>query len=76
MALQWSWIDGDMIRLPVEVAKSKKVRPLPIVGALEAIIQRRKRYVPLRLSVCLSPKRSADPAIPQGLQSGRQGNRL
>lgn len=42
MALQWSWIDGDMIRLPVEVAKSKKVRALPIVGALEAVIQRRE----------------------------------
>jgi transposase-like protein len=44
MPLQWSWIDGDMIRLPAEVAK-KKARALPIVGALEAVIQRGSRQL-------------------------------
>jgi hypothetical protein len=74
MALQWSWIDGDMIRLPAD-AKSKKARALPIVGARGAVIERRKDMC--RLAVRLfSSKRPAYPVIPQGLQSGRQGNRL
>lgn len=43
MALQWSWIDGNMIRLPAEVAKSKKARSLPIIGVIEDVIERRKK---------------------------------
>lgn len=43
MAFEWSWIDGDMIRLPAEVAKGKKARALPIVGAIEEVIQRRRK---------------------------------
>ena len=43
MALQWSWIDGEMIRLPADVAKSKKARALPITGELMDVIERRKQ---------------------------------
>jgi len=43
MALQWSWIDGDMIRLPAEVAKGKKARALPIVEEILDVIERRKQ---------------------------------
>jgi len=75
MALQCSWIHGDMIRLPAEVAKSNKARALPIVGARGAVIERRKDMC--RLAVRLfSSKRPAYPVIPQGLQSGCQGSRL
>ena len=40
-ALQWSWIDGNMIRLPAEV--SKKERSLPITGALIDVLDRRSK---------------------------------
>jgi integrase len=40
--LQWSWLDGKMIRLPKEFAKNKKSRALPLTGALLDIIERRK----------------------------------
>jgi integrase len=41
--LRWSWVDlkANMIVLPAEYSKSKKPRPLPIVGALMDIIERR-----------------------------------
>ena len=41
--LLWSEVDLDrkMIRLPAEKSKSKKPRNLPIIGALEEIIERR-----------------------------------
>jgi len=42
MNLRWSWIDGEMIRLPAEYSKSKKARALPLTGALLEIIERRK----------------------------------
>jgi len=43
MALEWSWIDGDMIRLPAEIAKGKKARALPIVEEILDVIERRKQ---------------------------------
>jgi integrase len=43
MALQWSWIDGNMIRLPAEIAKNKKARPLPLTGNLMEVIERRRK---------------------------------
>jgi integrase len=42
-ALQWSWIDGNMIRLPAEVSKNKKERSLPIIGALMDVLDRRSK---------------------------------
>jgi integrase len=41
-AFRWSWIDGDMIRVPKEVAKNKKDRSFPIIGTLLDVIERRK----------------------------------
>jgi integrase len=43
MALEWSWVDLDakMIRLPAENDKAKKVRALPVTGALMDVIERR-----------------------------------
>ena len=41
MAFEWSWIDGNMIRLPKEFSKNKKDRSLPIAGALMDVIERR-----------------------------------
>ena len=40
--LRWSWIDGDMIRLPAEHSKNKKARLLPIVGTIREVIERRQ----------------------------------
>jgi integrase len=42
-AFQWSWIDGNMIRVPKEVAKNKKDRSFPIIGTLMDIIERRQK---------------------------------
>jgi integrase len=42
-AFQWSWIDGEMIRLPAEFSKNKKERSLPIIGTLMDVIQRRQK---------------------------------
>lgn len=42
-AFEWSWIDGNMIRLPAEHSKSKKARALPLTGALMDVIERRKK---------------------------------
>jgi integrase len=36
-----SWIDGNMIRVPKEIAKNKKDRSFPIVGTLMDVIERR-----------------------------------
>ena len=41
-AFQWSWIDGNMIRVPKEVAKNKKDRSFPIIGTLMDIVERRQ----------------------------------
>jgi integrase len=40
---QWSWIDGNIIRLPAEFSKNKKERVLPITGALMDTIKRRRK---------------------------------
>jgi integrase len=40
---EFSWIDGNMIRLPAENSKSKRARALPITGALLDIIERRQK---------------------------------
>jgi integrase len=42
-AFQWSWIDGNMIRLPAEYSKNKKDRSLAIVGTLVDVIERRSK---------------------------------
>jgi len=49
-AFQWSWIDGNMIRVPKEVAKNKKDRSFPIIGKLMDILERRQK---LRRLDCL-----------------------
>jgi integrase len=43
MEFQWSWIDGNMIRLPAEFAKNKKPRSLPITGELMDVMERRTK---------------------------------
>lgn len=42
-AFQWSWIDGNMIRVPKEIAKNKKDRSFPIVGRLMDVLERRQK---------------------------------
>jgi integrase len=41
-AFQWPWIDGNMIRVPKEVAKNKKDRSFPIIGKLMDVLERRQ----------------------------------
>jgi integrase len=38
---RFSWIDGEMIRLPAEFSKNKKPRSLAIIGTLKDVIERR-----------------------------------
>src|SRR5262249_46740868 len=40
---QWTWIDGNMIRVPKEIAKNKKDRSFPIIGTLIDILERRQK---------------------------------
>jgi len=42
---------------------------MPIVGALEGCYPAAERYAPLRLSVCLSPKRSANPSFRKAVKA-------
>ena len=41
MALRWSWIEGNIIRLPAKVSKNKKERCMPITGVLMDVLARR-----------------------------------
>jgi len=41
MEFRWSWLDGNMIRLPAEYSKNKKERPMPIIGVVMDILERR-----------------------------------
>ena len=42
-ALRWSWIDGNVIRLPAEFAKNKKERVMPITGVVMDVLERRTK---------------------------------
>jgi integrase len=42
MQFRWSWIDGNMIRLPAQYSKNKKERLMPVIGTIRDVIERRQ----------------------------------
>jgi len=42
MQFRWSWLDGNMIRLPAQYSKNKKERVMPVVGTIREVVERRR----------------------------------
>jgi len=42
MQFRWSWLDGNMIRLPKQYSKNKKERLMPAIGTIAEVLERRR----------------------------------